>query len=446
MLLSRAKPFAAMLLLFLTLPAAWATDLQRGLDAYQQGDYATALAQFEPLAEQGDPVAQFSLGVMYDNGEGVIQDYEQAFAWFRRAAEQGHARAQGHLGRMYFLGRGVEEDLVQAYIWFNLAVAQGDDRFGLSQKSRKLAEEKMTAEELEQAQEQSWDYMARYVEPFREGANGDTGTPPSTSPSEAPPTTVAATEPEAPPAPSQDSVSPPTPTVEAQIEPDTVAAEEDVPAETSPAQAPDSISTPQPIVISAVETPENIDSVPVDDVSALEPPDAPDPIDPSTRQETTLSKPSTPQTLSQPSPTVLSLPVSPFPQTDTPEPTAPTTTTTDAEQPPETTPQTAKVEQPEPAPTPRRASITSPVHPSPNGRFRVQLASLSSGEKAIAEGQRLQRHHPELLGHLEFSTPEAELEQGIFHRVQAGPLTYSQANNLCRTLKRQNQPCLVVNR
>jgi len=44
---------------------------------------------------------------MYYNGEGVPQDYAVAMKWYRLAAEQGHAKAQYNLGVMYYNGEGV---------------------------------------------------------------------------------------------------------------------------------------------------------------------------------------------------------------------------------------------------------------------------------------------------------------------------------------------------
>ena len=52
-------------------------------------------------AEQGDAVAQYSLGVVYYSGDSVPQDYEKAFEWFTKSAEQDDARAQNDLGAMY---------------------------------------------------------------------------------------------------------------------------------------------------------------------------------------------------------------------------------------------------------------------------------------------------------------------------------------------------------
>ena len=67
-------------------PASVLADYQAGVDAFAQGDYATAYREFLPLAEQEDADAQFNLGVMYYKGEGVLQDYVQASAWWKLSA------------------------------------------------------------------------------------------------------------------------------------------------------------------------------------------------------------------------------------------------------------------------------------------------------------------------------------------------------------------------
>ncbi|MDP7056148.1 MAG: sel1 repeat family protein, partial [Alphaproteobacteria bacterium] len=66
----------------------WSADLQKGFDAYHRGDYATALREWKPLAEQGNARAQNNLGVMYEKGLGVLQDYKTAVKWYTLAAEQ----------------------------------------------------------------------------------------------------------------------------------------------------------------------------------------------------------------------------------------------------------------------------------------------------------------------------------------------------------------------
>ena len=93
-------------LLLLAASSSVAADFAAGVEAYERGDYATALREFRPLAEQGDAAAQFNLGLMYANGEGVPEDDIQAVFWWRQAAEQGDADAQLNLGVMYSLGEG----------------------------------------------------------------------------------------------------------------------------------------------------------------------------------------------------------------------------------------------------------------------------------------------------------------------------------------------------
>jgi TPR repeat protein len=76
-----------------TTTSVWAADIQKGLEAAQRGDFATALREWRPLAEQGDATAQYSLGRMYALGEGVIQDDVMAHMWANIAAANGDTNA-----------------------------------------------------------------------------------------------------------------------------------------------------------------------------------------------------------------------------------------------------------------------------------------------------------------------------------------------------------------
>ncbi len=69
------------------------SSFQEGLDAYERGDYETALKEFRPLAVQGDPLAQSYLGGMYAEGEGLPKDYVLAHMWATLAAVQGNENA-----------------------------------------------------------------------------------------------------------------------------------------------------------------------------------------------------------------------------------------------------------------------------------------------------------------------------------------------------------------
>ncbi len=90
---------AVALLIGLATPSQ--ADYQAGVAAYSRGDYATALQEFKSLAELGNSNAQFMLGRMYRQGQGVPQDYAEAVKWYRKAAEQGHAEAQFQLGAIF---------------------------------------------------------------------------------------------------------------------------------------------------------------------------------------------------------------------------------------------------------------------------------------------------------------------------------------------------------
>jgi TPR repeat protein len=158
-----------------------AQDFQKAYDAFLAGDYATALQEWTPLADQGVADAQFYLGLMYKNGQGVTQDHAEAFKWYRLAAnqgvadaqfylgsihiltedyaeavkwrrlaaEQGHAFAQYSLGTMYKIGMGVLQDNVMAHMWYNLASANG--RNGAGEERDELAGE-MTTVDISKAQ------------------------------------------------------------------------------------------------------------------------------------------------------------------------------------------------------------------------------------------------------------------------------------------------------
>jgi hypothetical protein len=115
----------AITLLLGSVSVATAQNFQKGFDAYNAGDYQTALREWRPLAEQGDAAAQYNLALVYMGGEGVPQDYAEAVKWYRLAVEQGHASAQYNLGLMYEDGEGVLQDYAEAVRWYRLAVEQG---------------------------------------------------------------------------------------------------------------------------------------------------------------------------------------------------------------------------------------------------------------------------------------------------------------------------------
>ncbi len=129
---------------------SWSADLQKGQTAYERRDYATALAEWTPLAEQGVAEAQLSLGEMYRQGNGVRQNYKEAAWWFRLAAEQGNTAAQVKLDDMYSSGNGVPLDNMYAYMWWNIATSSFD-RAAIRSRDRVVG--KLSKVQLERAQE-----------------------------------------------------------------------------------------------------------------------------------------------------------------------------------------------------------------------------------------------------------------------------------------------------
>ena len=102
-----------------------AQEIDKGYEAYNDGDYATALNEWKPIAEQGYAFAQYNLGIMYEYGNGVPKDYAEAVKWYRLSAEQGYAISQYSLGLMHINGYGVLKDKAEAVKWWRLSAEQG---------------------------------------------------------------------------------------------------------------------------------------------------------------------------------------------------------------------------------------------------------------------------------------------------------------------------------
>ncbi|MFK5041818.1 tetratricopeptide repeat protein [Glaesserella parasuis] len=115
-----------------------AEKFDRAVQYAEQQNYQAAFPIFKEFAEQGYLSAQYILGLMFSNGDGVRQDYHQAFKWFQKAAEQGDAKAQAALGSMYNLGLGVRQNSSTAKMWFGKACDNGEQ--GACYFYRKLSE------------------------------------------------------------------------------------------------------------------------------------------------------------------------------------------------------------------------------------------------------------------------------------------------------------------
>ncbi len=111
----------SVLLFFLFSNSAFA-DFAAGKKAYDKRDYATALKEWRPLAEQGGAHAQLNLGVMYFNGQGVTRDY------------------------------------IRAHMWWNIVVSLGDKG---AAKNRDIVAREMTYTQIEKAQDLARECVAK---------------------------------------------------------------------------------------------------------------------------------------------------------------------------------------------------------------------------------------------------------------------------------------------
>lgn len=109
---------------FALLASPASADVKKGVDAWQAARYDIAIAEWRPLAEKGDPDAQFNLGQAYRLGRGVPSDLKIAQSWYEKAAQQGHEQAQANLGLLLY-----EADERKAALpWIEKAALNGDPR------------------------------------------------------------------------------------------------------------------------------------------------------------------------------------------------------------------------------------------------------------------------------------------------------------------------------
>jgi TPR repeat protein len=136
-------------------------DYQKRLTAAQSGDFATALREWKPLAEQGYADAQYALGAMYTNGHGVPQDDKTAVKWDKLAAEDPlNYYTHYKLGELYLKGKGTSEDIVRAHIWMNVAIYvhgthqyENNSKYQDALELRDQIEMKMSSSRIKKAQD-----------------------------------------------------------------------------------------------------------------------------------------------------------------------------------------------------------------------------------------------------------------------------------------------------
>lgn len=118
------RSFLTALLLFVVATVS-AADFEKGWKAFNNGEYAAALAEWQSLADGGDAKACFGMGLLYGNGFGVDMNDALALEYYGKAAGQGHPEAQFNLAVMHQNGWGVPMDEVEANRWYAMAADQG---------------------------------------------------------------------------------------------------------------------------------------------------------------------------------------------------------------------------------------------------------------------------------------------------------------------------------
>jgi len=109
------------------IPQLATADMDAAEAALFDEDYERALRELEPLAEAGNPIAQYNFAVLHRKGLGTEKSQKVAAVWFRKSADQGNGQAAFAMAMMYATGKGVSLDPVEAYAWFRIASRKGHE-------------------------------------------------------------------------------------------------------------------------------------------------------------------------------------------------------------------------------------------------------------------------------------------------------------------------------
>lgn len=135
---------------------------QAGMKAYLDQDYATALAAWQSVAEQGGSAAQLFLGFMAAGGQGQAPDAAAAAAWYHRAAAQDNKLAQIRLAMAYRHGAGVPRDPIRAHLWASLAARDHKHLENVATAMREAVEAEMTPDQVAEAERLKRDWLATH--------------------------------------------------------------------------------------------------------------------------------------------------------------------------------------------------------------------------------------------------------------------------------------------
>ena len=93
---------------------SYANEFEKGMFALEMEDYERAVYYLSFEAVQGNPRAQYNLGLMYKNGIGVKKDFNEALGWFILGSNNDHMLSKYALGLMYYKGEGVSKNYSKA--------------------------------------------------------------------------------------------------------------------------------------------------------------------------------------------------------------------------------------------------------------------------------------------------------------------------------------------
>lgn len=125
----RSVATLALLAALLLAPPDAGAGYVEGNNAYQEGDYATAMKELRPLAEAGDANSEHAVGVMMAYGRGVEANAAMGAVWLTRAKNHGSVWAIYDLGVLFYSGEGaLPVDATRAIMLFEESAAAGDFR------------------------------------------------------------------------------------------------------------------------------------------------------------------------------------------------------------------------------------------------------------------------------------------------------------------------------
>ena len=185
------RRFALTAAIIFVLSGAAKAQLAKGLELFDRAQFDAAAQVLAPLAKDGDPKAQYVLGIIYLNkmvqpptetaalelmtssgeagfekaqvelarmyreGHGVQQDFAKSFFWSMKAAEGGDVGAQLQVADSFAFGHGVDRDPVEAYKWYEIAGLYWGT---LAVNARDLVAESMSPDQIAKAKHsaESW--------------------------------------------------------------------------------------------------------------------------------------------------------------------------------------------------------------------------------------------------------------------------------------------------